>query len=66
MAISLAMLGAGDDKLVVNAAWAYVAARITHSFIQSTNNIIPLRFSMFITSSFILLGLTAKAVTLVF
>lgn len=51
---------------MVNIAWAYVALRVIHSLVQSTSNVILLRFGIFVTSSFVLLGMTGKAAMLVF
>lgn len=38
-------------------AWAYVAARCVHSYIQCTGNIVMRRFYAFIASCFFLLGI---------
>ncbi|KAF2095709.1 hypothetical protein NA57DRAFT_79420 [Rhizodiscina lignyota] len=66
IAITLALLGAGDDDLTTGLAWTYVGMRVAHSFVQSTTNTIMVRFGIFACSSFVLLGMTAKAATLAF
>ena len=43
-------------------AWAYVALRILHSIWQATVNKVPVRFLLFILSTFALLGLAIRAV----
>lgn len=60
MALSLAFLEA-DDRVTVGLAWAYVGARVVHSLVQATTNVIPRRFAMFALSSLLLLGLTGRA-----
>ena len=42
-------------------AWAYVGVRILHSLVQTMGNNIPRRFTLFITSSAVLLIMTARA-----
>ena len=42
-------------------AWGYVALRIVHSIVQSTVNIVPIRFTIFFLASLCLLGLTIHA-----
>ncbi|PGH08712.1 hypothetical protein AJ79_05903 [Helicocarpus griseus UAMH5409] len=54
------------SKADVTLAWAYVGLRVLHSLIQCSSNKIMTRFSVFITSSAVLLGLTANAAKLVF
>ncbi|EMC97905.1 hypothetical protein BAUCODRAFT_120826 [Baudoinia panamericana UAMH 10762] len=49
------------DSLTVQLAWTYVGLRIVHSLVQSTTNHILIRFSIFLTSSAVLLGMTAQA-----
>lgn len=65
VALSLAHIGA-DDKVSVGLAWTYVGLRVIHSLVQSLSNRIPLRFSVFATSSCVLAALTIKAATLIF
>lgn len=49
------------DKTTVRLAWGYVGLRVLHSLIHVTTNNVLLRFPVFATSSFVLLGMTAKA-----
>lgn len=46
------------DGFNLSLAWAYVALRIVHTFVQVTSNYVPLRFVIFIASS-ALLGVIA-------
>lgn len=60
-ALALAAQVAGvTDATNISLAWAYVALRVVHSFIQATANIIILRFSVFTLGSFVLLGLLVR------
>jgi hypothetical protein len=38
-----------------------VGLRVAHSFVQAVSNPVMTRFKVFVTSSFVLLGLTARA-----
>ncbi|KAJ4114754.1 hypothetical protein NW768_011308 [Fusarium equiseti] len=58
--LALTMLDV-KDKTTVRLAWGYVGLRMLHSLIHVTTNSLNLRFSVFASSSFALLGLTAKA-----
>jgi hypothetical protein len=64
-ALALAVAGQGVG---LNAwlAWAYVALRVIHSLVQSTSNVIMLRFSIFMLSSLVLLALAIRAAMAVF
>ena len=64
-ALSLAVLGAGAG---INAwlAWGYVGLRVIHSLVQSTSNVIMVRFSIFMLSSLVLLILAIRAAMAVF
>ena len=42
-------------------AWGYVALRVLHSIVQATVNIVKYRFTLFLLSSFCLVGLTVHA-----
>ncbi|ODA33908.1 hypothetical protein A8L45_08495 [Veronia pacifica] len=42
------------DKIMVQAAWSFVALRLVHSFIHCTFNNVNLRFLFYILSSFVL------------
>jgi hypothetical protein len=65
VALTLAFLGAGQggiaDDWDVRLAWAYVGLRVTHSLVQAVSNPIMTRFKIFVTSSFVLVGMTARA-----
>ena len=61
VALALALLGAGDG-LNVSLAWTYVALRVVHTLQQSPWNKIEVRFTIFALSSFVLIGLTVRAV----
>ena len=54
----MAGAAAGD----VLAAWIYVGLRIIHSIWQATVNTVPVRFLLFIISTFALLFLGIRAV----
>ncbi len=55
----LAIMGAG--AVDVTLAWAYVVLRIVHSIWQATANKVPVRFALFMLSSFALVGLAIRA-----
>jgi hypothetical protein len=61
IALSLALLGAGDVWINVWLAWAYVGFRILHSLVQATVNVVVWRFLFFALASFCLIGLTVHA-----
>lgn len=52
---------AGFDSTDVWLAWAYVALRIVHSLWQAMVNTIPVRLSLFIISSVVLVILSVRA-----
>jgi hypothetical protein len=52
------------DGFSVAIAWAYVALRVIHSFVQATGNVIMIRFFVFIASSVVLLLLLWRTVLL--
>lgn len=58
--LALSIMGV-KDKLTVRGAWAYVGLRVIHSLIHVSTNSLNLRFSVFASSSAVLLGLTARA-----
>ena len=60
--VIIAMMGAtaGD----VMAAWAYVALRIVHSIYQATVNKVPVRFTIFLISSLVMVYIAYRAVAL--
>ena len=59
LAIAAQLAGAADP-LNVGLAWAYVATRIAHSFIQATANVIPVRFAVFTFGSLLLMALLVR------
>jgi hypothetical protein len=60
IALTLALMdfGGGINTWL---AWGYVALRVIHSIVQSTVNIVAIRFSIFALASLCLLGLTVHA-----
>ena len=50
-----------DAPINVYLAWGYVAFRIVHSIVQSTVNILRVRFALFLGATLCLLGLTTHA-----
>ena len=64
--LSLSDNAGGATNLDVGLAWTYVGLRVVHSLIQALANPIMVRFSVFVTSSFVLLGLTLRTAALVF
>jgi hypothetical protein len=57
-----AQLAGAADGVNVALAWAYVAVRISHSLIQATKNVIPVRFAVFSLGSLVLMALLARTV----
>ncbi len=62
IALTLALLGQGVGINLI-LAWGYVAARIAHSLVQATINVVTTRLLFFGIASFCLLGLTVHAAT---
>jgi len=60
IALTLALMDFGGG-INLWLAWGYVALRIVHSIVQSTVNIVPIRFTIFFLASLCLLGLTIHA-----
>lgn len=61
-AITLALILMKFDAAInVYLAWGYVGLRIVHSIVQSTVNIVRIRFILFLLSTFCLIGLTTHA-----
>ena len=54
------------DSINIGLAWTYVAIRVVHSFVQSTSNFVPLRFSIFVLASLTLMIMTARNVAALF
>lgn len=49
------------DTLTVGLAWGYVGLRIAHSIVQTTANIVMIRFGLFAVSSITLIAMAVKA-----
>lgn len=66
-AVALALTLAGDrHRYTQYAAWGYVGLRIVHSLFQALVNKLMVRFQLFVGSSLVLAGLTARLVKLIF
>ena len=65
IAIAIAVLGHGDAT-AVTCAWTFVILRVTHSLIQSTVNVVILRFSVFMLSWVALLVMTVREALVIF
>lgn len=63
---ALILMGGSALPICIYLSWGYVVLRIGHSLIQSTVNIVPIRFSLFLMSSLCLFGLTAQALYFVY
>ena len=63
--VVLAIVGQGDN-LNVLLAWIYVGLRVAHSLVQSTRNVVMVRFVLFALSSLILAALIVNAAMAVF
>ena len=60
IALTLAMMDMGHG-INLWLAWGYVGLRVVHSIVQSTINVVPIRFTIFFLATFCLLGLTIHA-----
>ena len=60
IALTLAMMGMGHG-INLWLAWGYVGLRVVHSIVQSTINVVPIRFTIFFLATFCLLGRTIHA-----
>ena len=49
------------DALAVGMAWVFVAFRALHSAVHCTNNVVMLRFSLYLVSTLALFALAARA-----
>jgi hypothetical protein len=60
IALTLALMGTGTG---INywLAWGYVGFRIVHSIVQSTINVVAIRFPIFALATLCLIGLTVHA-----
>jgi hypothetical protein len=59
------VLAGHTDAIHIYLAWAYVALRVIHSLIQNTANLVPLRFSVFAVSTFVLMAMAVREVVAV-
>jgi hypothetical protein len=57
-----AQIAGAADATNVGLAWAYVASRVAHSFVQATKNVIPVRFAVFTLGSLLLMILLVRTV----
>lgn len=64
VALTLALLGAGDG-LNVTLAWWYVGLRVVHTLHQTLWNKIEIRFVLFSLSSLVLIALVIRAAMLI-
>ena len=65
IAISIAVLG-HSDQTAVTCAWSFVVLRVVHSLIQSTVNLVMLRFGVFALSWVALLIMTVREALVIF
>ncbi len=63
--VVLQLLGQGDHPINIGIAWTYVALRVVHSIVQATVNNVPVRFSVFMLSTFCVVALTLHAIVAV-
>ena len=61
-AVSLILAVVGAGAMDVMLAWIYVGLRIVHSLWQILVNKIPVRFLLFLVSTFVLIALAVRAV----
>ncbi len=61
-----AALTGGADSLNMTLAWAYVASRVLHSFVQIVIGKVALRFLVFALGSFILFAIAVREALRVF
>ena len=54
------------DAVAVNAAWAFVVLRVIHSLVQTTVNIVLVRFGIFLLSWLALLVLIVREALVIF
>ena len=54
------------DSLNIELAWAYVAIRCVHSLIQATSNFVPVRFSVFVLGSLVLMVIAGRNLAALF
>ena len=59
LAFYLHLVGQAND-IVIMASWGYVGLRIAHSLIQTTLNIVVVRFSLFVFSTICLMVMASQ------
>lgn len=57
-----AQIGGGADGTNVALAWGYVAARVVHSLVQATQNVIPVRFAVFALGSLLVMAMLVRTI----
>jgi hypothetical protein len=62
--ILILFVGGGTNALNLGLAWGYVVLRILHSLWQVSVNKVPVRFAIFLASTFCLVALAVHAVAL--
>lgn len=60
-AVTIILAIVGPSAWDIALAWAYVGLRIIHSVWQNLVNKVPVRFALFILSSFVLIALAIRA-----
>lgn len=65
-ALTLAVAGGGQDIVNIGLAWSYVGLRVAHSLIQTTVNVIVVRFGLFVLATLALIALAVRAAQIVF
>ena len=65
IAITIAVAG-HVDAWAVNLAWAFVAIRVVHSLVQSTANVVLLRFGIFMVSWLVLIAMMVREALVIF
>lgn len=65
-ALAIAVAGGGADTVSIALAWSYVGLRVAHSLVQTTVNVIVVRFGLFVLATLALCGLAVQAALLVF
>lgn len=62
--ICLVAYSAGlTTAVIIGLAWVYVALRYVHSYVHLSNNVVIVRFRVFVLSMFVLAGLWAAVLT---
>lgn len=56
------VLAGGADSLAATLAWIYVGLRIAHSIVQSTINLVMLRFLLFASSAIVVIIMVVREI----